>query len=150
MKLLLIAVLSVSSLASIGINLDAIPEERTGEVLEALAYYEWFGYEFEYRGCEALDTICFYWQPEGYYGRALMFHPEPWKDDIIISSSRVDEFDLTTVVMHELGHVLGCWQHSTGLMSSNPTKGSKLALEDQRKLRGNHRFIPPKPSGVFR
>ncbi|HUW32183.1 MAG TPA: hypothetical protein VM223_11275, partial [Planctomycetota bacterium] len=89
-------------------------------------------------------------QEQPYYARSLFAHPEPWKDDIILSS-RYDLGDyLTTVVMHELGHILGIWEHGEGLMAPFPEAGARLTLRDQRRLRGVHRFAPSTPSGQWR
>lgn len=137
-------------LSPIGVNYESIPAGHHEAIERALDYYEALGYEFEFAACDEPETICFHWQDEGYYARSLFTHPEPWKDDIIFSS-RYDLGDyLTTVVMHELGHILGIWEHGTELMAPFPAAGARLSLRDQRRLRGVHRFAPPLPSGAWR
>ena len=135
---------------ALGINYDTIPPENHEAIERAIGYYEGLGYAFEFAACDEDGTICFHWQDEAYYARSLFTHPEPWRDDIILSS-RYDLGDyLTTVVMHELGHILGIWEHGTELMAPFPEAGARLTLRDQRRLRGVHRFVLSTPSGLWR
>jgi len=136
--------------AVFGVNYDAIPVEHHEAIERAIGYYEALGYDFESAACDEPATICFHWQDHGYYARSLFAHPEPWRDDIILSS-RYDLGDyLTTVVMHELGHILGIWEHGTDLMAPFPLPGARLTLRDQRRLRGVHRFAPSASSGAWK
>ena len=149
MKLIAALALPVITCA-LGINYDAIPVEHHAAIERALGYYEGLGFRFEFAACDEPDTICFHWWDEGYYARSLFAHPEPWRDDIILSS-RYDLGDyLTTVVAHEIGHILGIWEHGTDLMAPFPEAGARLTMRDQRRLRGIHRFAPSVPSGAWR
>ena len=149
MKLFAALALPVIGLA-LGVNYDAIPVEHHEAIEQAIGYYEALGFQFEFAACDEDRTICFHWESQGYYARSLFTHPEPWRDDIILSS-RYDLGDyLTTVVMHELGHILGIWEHGTELMAPFPLPGARLSLRDQRRLRGAHRFAPTAPSGAWR
>ena len=137
-------------LSPIGVNYESIPVDHHPAIERSLDYYEGLGYEFQQAACDEPETICFHWQNEAYYARSLFTHPEPWKDDIIISSRYDLGGYLTTVVMHELGHILGIWEHGDDLMAPFPAMGSRLTLRDQRRLRGVHRFVPAAPSGAWR
>jgi len=149
MKLFAALLLPVITCA-LGLNYESIPPEHHEAIERAIGYYEALGYEFEQAACDEPETICFHWEPQGYYARSLFVAPEPWRDDIILSS-RYDLGDyLTTVVMHELGHILGIWEHGAELMAPFPEAGSRLTLRDQRRLRGVHRFALSTPSGPWR
>jgi len=149
MKLIAALALPVITCA-LGINYDAIPVEHHAAIERALGYYEGLGFRFEFAACDEPDTICFHWWDEGYYARSLFTHPEPWRDDIILSS-RYDLGDyLKTVVAHEIGHILGIWEHGDELMAPFPEADARLTLRDQRRLRGVHRFALSTPSGPWR
>jgi len=136
--------------AVFGVNYDAIPPEHRPAIERALDYYEALGFEFEFAACDEDDTVCFHWENQGYYARSLFTQPEPWKDDIILSSRYDIGGYLTTVVAHEIGHILGIWEHGSDLMAPFPAIGARLSLRDQRRLLGVHRFAPPAPSGAWR
>ena len=135
---------------ALGINYDTIPPEHRPAIERALDYYEALGYEFEQAACDEDNTVCFHWEPQSYYARSLFAMPEPWKDDIILSSRYELGHYLVTVIMHELGHSLGIWEHGEGLMAPFPLSGARLTLRDQRRLRGVHRFALSTPSGPWR
>ena len=135
---------------SLGVNYDAIPPEHHPAIERAIAYYEALGYAFEFAACAEDTTLGVHWWDEGYYARSLFTHPEPRRDDIILSS-RYDLGDyLATVVAHEIGHILGIWEHGDELMAPFPAAGARLSLRDQRRLRGVHRFVPDTPSGLWK
>lgn len=136
--------------SQIGVNYESIPVEHHPAIERALDYYEALGYEFEFAACDEDNTVCFHWEPQSYYARSLFTHPEPWKDDIILSSRYELGHYLVTVIMHELGHILGIWEHGDELMAPFPAMGSRLTLRDQRRLRGVHRFAPSASSGAWR
>ena len=136
--------------SQIGVNYEAIPVEHHAAIERAIGYYEGLGYRFEFAACDEDGTICFHWQDEAYYARSLFTHPEPWRDDIILSSRYDLGHYLTTVVAHEIGHILGIWEHGDELMAPFPATGARLSLRDQRRLRGVHRFAPAAPSGAWR
>jgi len=135
---------------ALGVNYESIPVEHHPAIERAIAYYEALGFEFEQAACDEPDTVCFHWQDEAYYARSLFTHPEPWWGDIIISSRYDIGGYLTTVVAHEIGHILGIWEHGSDLMAPFPAIGARLSLRDQRRLLGVHRFAPPVPSGAWR
>jgi len=135
---------------ALGVNYESIPVEHHPAIERAIAYYEALGFEFEQAACDEDNTICFHWEDQSYYARSLFVAPEPWKDDIILSSQYELGHYLVTVIMHELGHVLGIWEHATDLMAPFPLPGARLTLRDQRRLRGVHRFAPAAPSGPWR
>ena len=85
MRLIAALLLPVITLAC-GVNYDAIPVEHHPAIERALDYYEGLGYGFEFAACDEDNTICFHWWDEGYYARSLFTHPEPRRDDIILSS----------------------------------------------------------------